>query len=36
MQFLKLTLKLSLDNREHHVTDLEREVIFHEDPLSLC
>lgn len=30
-QFLKLTLKLSLDNRVQLVTDLDWEVIVHED-----
>lgn len=31
VQFLKLTLKLSLDNRVQLVTDLDREIIVHED-----
>lgn len=36
VQFLKLILKLSLDNREQLVTDLDREVIVHEDTLCVC
>lgn len=35
MQFLKLNLNLSLGKREECVTDLERDIIFHEDTLNL-